>query len=104
MLVGSELGRVGCLECITCSGMPSDMDPMRHHLDVHRSLALKPFWLAKIMKGEKSLEIRGKQHNFVGERIFLHETGSGLIKATAVLEAARELTEDEKVQNAEKEP
>ena len=93
--------KIGVLKKTNKNGGELDKAIRREHADVQRSLAIKPVWLAKILKGEKTLEIRGKQHSFAGEKIFLHETGSGLVKATATLQQARELTEIEKVQNGE---
>lgn len=40
-----------------------------------RGLIIKPYWLKKILSGEKSIEVRGSAHRFMGERVWLLASG-----------------------------
>ena len=57
-----------------------------------RALAIKTQWLDLILAGTKTIEIRGCNHNFAGQAIYLLETRTGLVRGTARLSAARELS------------
>jgi hypothetical protein len=66
-----------------------------------RCLVLKRVWLDKILAGQKSLDIRGCRHSFAGHPVYLLESKSGRVRATATLGAARPLTPEELVENKE---
>ena len=59
-----------------------------------RALKIRSKWLDKILKGTKTLEIRSRSHNCDGP-MYLLEVGTGLVRGTATLKAARCLTEQE---------
>ena len=65
-----------------------------------RALVIHPKWLQLILNGEKTIEIRGKGHNAMGQ-IYLLEAKTGAVKAIATLHPHRDLTEGEKITNRE---
>ena len=64
------------------------------------ALMVRRYWLDKIIAGEKVIEIRNTKHNKEGY-IYLVETKSGGVRATAYLGASRELTVAELEENQE---
>lgn len=48
-------------------------------------LIIKPYWLDLILKGKKTLEIRGSSTSKIGEKIYLIES-RGKVKGTAVID------------------
>lgn len=53
--------------------MPFIITPLNNN--IMRGLIIKPFWMKKILNGEKTIEVRGSVHHFVGERILLLTSG-----------------------------
>jgi hypothetical protein len=66
-----------------------------------RALAIKSRWLDLILAGTKTIDIRGSDHAFIGQAIYLLESKIGQVRGTARLGAARELTEAEREENRE---
>ena len=66
-----------------------------------RALLIRKVWLDFILQGHKVLEIRGVRHHFAGSSIYLLETKTGCVRGRAILGAARELTEQEVLDNAD---
>ena len=48
-------------------------------------LIIKKKWLDKILSGEKTIEVRGSNTKHVGERIFLLESGTHLVRGTCII-------------------
>lgn len=44
-----------------------------------RGLIIGPYWMCKILGGEKSIEVRGCRHHFVGKRVLLLVKGGWCI-------------------------
>jgi hypothetical protein len=64
-----------------------------------RALVLKSHSLDLILSGVKTIEIRGRDHRFAGQAIYLLETKTGRVRGTARLGAARELAAAELEEN-----
>ena len=66
-----------------------------------RGLIIAKQWLSEILAGRKTLEIRSKNHSFAGQRVYLVEKGSGLVRGTVVMGEPRRLTAAEHASNQE---
>ena len=64
------------------------------------ALKIRPYWLAKILQGEKRVEIRGGRCPHP-ERITLMETGSLLLRARATITQSHLMTDAELLENQE---
>ncbi|CAE7399337.1 unnamed protein product [Symbiodinium pilosum] len=64
------------------------------------ALKIRPYWLAKILQGEKRVEIRGGRCPHP-ERITLMETGSLLLRARATITQSHLMTDSELLENQE---
>lgn len=53
--------------------MPFIITPLK--FNNMRGLIIKPYWVCKILGGEKSIEVRGSAHHHVGERVYLLASG-----------------------------
>ena len=64
-----------------------------------RALLVRKQWLDQIVAGEKTIELRSRQHNFANTYIYLMETISGKMRAKARLHRARRLTIEESIEH-----
>lgn len=58
-------------------------------------LIIKRKWLDKIISGQKTEEIRGRNTSKTGERILLLESGSQIIRGTCIIRSAHIITAEE---------
>ena len=65
-----------------------------------RALCIRKRWLDMMLAGEKLIEIRSRRHSFAGDLVYLVETKTGFVRATARFGEARPLTQSELQTNA----
>ena len=70
----SRIAVGGCCLCdLSEEFLPFIITPLKN--SIMRGLIIKPFWMSKILSGEKSIEVRSCCHHSTGERVLLLISG-----------------------------
>lgn len=51
-----------------------------------RGLKIQNVWIRKILSGEKTMEVRSRRYDVLGQRIALGNSGNGLVEGYATLQ------------------